>query len=73
MKLSAAEMRTLAHLSVSEWRTPYELRESRRVLDALVKKGLVDVRGRGDVGAMFSPRTTIKYRLRLQGEEGDKR
>ena len=44
------------------WRDAYELRASTATLDALVRKGLLERRGQGGLGAMYSPRTAVEYR-----------
>ncbi len=60
-KYSYAMERAYAKLT-NEWKCPYSLQESRRILDALVSRGLVEKSyGRG---YLFSPRTSTFYRLK---------
>lgn len=62
-KLSKVQKRAYGKLKKSGgWVCPYSLRESMATLDALEKRGLVKVRGYGELGASWSPRTTIEYK-----------
>lgn len=58
-KLSDTQQRTLRKLD-SSWKCAYELGESLGTLNALVRKGLVE--SKGDLGALFFPRTSIDFR-----------
>jgi len=60
MKLSKAQERALGKLSTSEWRSAYDLQESRRTLNALVGLKLAEVHN--DFGHFMLPRIMIKYR-----------
>lgn len=63
LKLSPAQEYALKKLiKKGDWVTPYRLQEHMGVLNALVKRKLAKVRGRGALGAMHSPRTTIEYK-----------
>ena len=59
--LSVSQRRAHSKLSTTEWRSSYELKETRGTLGALVQLGLVKVRH--DLGAAFFPRTGVKYLL----------
>ena len=61
IKLTEAQSKALQKAS-GLWRDAYELGASIATLDALVKKGLLERRGGGGLGAMYSPRTTLEYR-----------
>jgi len=63
MKLSKAQARALRKLSTSEWKNAYELSESRKTLEALVKLELVE-RQESAFGGFTLPRIMIKYRIR---------
>jgi len=60
--LSKAQQRTIKKLS-NDWKCSYELGESMATLNALCRKKVAESKGHGDCGCMFSPQTTIKYRL----------
>ena len=62
MRLTAAQQRVLDKLTV-DWQTAYNLRARMTTLNALERLGLAERRGHGALGAMFSPTTTIQYRL----------
>jgi hypothetical protein len=58
--LSKSQKRAIGKLT-REWKSSYEIQESRTVLDSLVAKGLVEVMM--DLGSIAFPRINIKYRL----------
>lgn len=60
MELSAAQEEAMKKLT-NEWQSSYALQVGRNTLDALVRKGLVQVKS--GLGSLFSPSTAIKYRL----------
>lgn len=62
--MSKTQMKALAAMSETEWRCAYTLRCSMATLASLVKRGLAEKRGEGNVGAFFTPRTTIEWRRR---------
>ena len=62
MKLTQNQVIAMTELSRVSWTTAYQLQMPRSTLDALVRKGLVEKRGVGYLGTLFSPRTTIQYR-----------
>ena len=66
MKLSITQEAAVKKLRDrgEEWTTPYRLSISMSTLGALVKKGLVECRGYGKPGAIFSPTTTYEYRIK---------
>jgi hypothetical protein len=63
MKLTQNQIIVMTELSRVSWTTAYEIQMSRNTLEALVRKGLVEKRGAGFVGSIFTPRTTIQYRV----------
>ena len=64
-KLTQNQRLALAALHHGKWRSAYDLQIHRGVLDSLVRKNLLERRGSGRLGSMWSPRTTIEYRLVL--------
>lgn len=62
MRLTTCQLRTLYKLKYDAWQTAYDLRANTRTLSVLCRLGLATSSGGSDVGAMFSPRTTIRYR-----------
>ncbi len=65
VKLSETQQRALRKLKKhGGWECSYRLRESMATLNALVSKGVVKARGRGNVGAMFSPQTMVEYKVK---------
>lgn len=63
MILPEAQNRAFNKLfSSRKWHSAYELQESRRTLDTLVRKGLL-IRGRG-LGCIFGPRAGIIYKVK---------
>lgn len=66
VKLSPTQAKVMQILSSKpdEWFDAYTLKVSLSTLDSLRKKGLVESRGHGALGSMYSPRTTIEYRVK---------
>jgi len=60
-KLTGPQVRVISKLSSDRWETAYSLKESRTVLESLVKKGLV--KKLLMPGSFAFPRTSIGYRL----------
>ncbi len=61
-KLSKVQERALGKLSLTEWKDPYELRESLSTLKVLVKRGYVEDRGSGPHFSGFTNRIDTEYR-----------
>lgn len=62
MKLNHLQKSVLLRLSQSEWRSAHIVRAGTTTLDALVSRGLVDVRY-DQLGAIAMPRAAVLYRL----------
>jgi len=60
-KLTQIQRLALANLNDGKWHSAYDLQISRRVLDSLVRYGLAESVNRR--GSLFSPRTSIQYRI----------
>ena len=60
-KLSSAQEAALIKMSITEWKSAYEIGASIATLDALVRKGKARKSTGGGLGMMFSPRTAAKY------------
>lgn len=65
MVLSKTQKEVLQRLG-TEYKCAYELKASMATLDALEKKGLAT--SKSGLGAIFSPRTSIEYKLTPDGE-----
>lgn len=63
MKLTKAQERAKNKLHAINWQCAYELSESIPTLEGLVSRGLAEQK-KGIIGALFSPRTEIWFRLR---------
>ena len=61
MKLTKAQERAKAKLT-DEWQCPYEIKESIPTLEGLVSRK-VAVMKRDQLGGMYSPRTSIWFKL----------
>lgn len=64
MKVSTAQQVALDALADGEWHCSYRLGVSLSTLRALRRKGLVEMRNDGRVGAMWSPTTVLEWRLK---------
>ena len=62
LRLSATQMDALQKLSDKEWKCSFEAKCSIKTLRSLVRLGLAEKRGEGNVGAYFSPRIIIEWR-----------
>lgn len=60
-EFSPAQQRAINKLKDMEWKSAYDIQESRNTLDALVSKGVLE--SRGGLGSMAFPRNNILYRL----------
>lgn len=61
-KLTKPQERVIGKLSRTEWKSAYQIQESRGILNSLVRLGVAEsVQG---LGSLFSPRTAIKYKLK---------
>jgi len=68
MKLTKAQERAKEKLT-NEWQCAYTLQESIPTLEGLVRRGVAITKRGGGVGVMFSPRTTITYKLKVSNVE----
>lgn len=67
MKMTNSQQRAKSKLT-NEWQCAYSLGESLATLRALVRMGVADVID-GGPGSMFSPRTSILFRVRRNADE----
>lgn len=65
MKLTKAQERAKAKLKTMTWQCAHTLQESIPTLEGLVRRGVAVQKRSGGVGVMFSPRTTITYKLKV--------
>ena len=63
VKLTVAQEAAMKKLT-TEWQSPFDLQTGCNTLDALVRRGLVE--RKAGLGSLFSPATSIKYRLTKQ-------
>lgn len=67
MKLTDAQRRALAKFADGAWHSAYDVQASLATLNALRKRGLLQ--RQSGLGALFSPRTSIEYRITPAGQE----
>lgn len=60
-EFSPAQQRAINKLKDMEWKSSYAIQESRRTLDSLVSKGILE--RHYELGSSAFPRTHILYRL----------
>lgn len=63
IKLTPIQSRVLYRFPKDKWKTAYDMQVSMATLNALVEKGFLERRGVGTLGAHYSPRTTVEYRV----------
>ncbi len=68
-KLSKTQLEALSRVPLSGWTNAYRCMASMRTMDALVKKGFLDVNS-AVPGAYFSPTVCIKYRRKRERING---
>jgi len=63
IKLTPIQSRVLYRFPKDKWKSAYDMQASMATLNALVEKGFLERRGVGTLGAHYSPRTTVEYRV----------
>lgn len=63
IKLTPIQSQVLYRFPKDKWKSAYDLQVSMATLNALVEKGFLERRGVGTLGAHYSPRTTVEYRV----------
>ena len=63
IKLTPIQSRVLYRFPKDKWKSAYDMQVSMATLNALVEKGFLERRGVGTLGAHYSPRTTVEYRV----------